>query len=161
MSPLDCAGLRAAIEPLAAGEPVTPEQRMHLEGCPSCQASLALAVRLERVLSEWPVTTPAPAFADRVVGVTRHEAWRREQVVDWSFNVAIAAGLVAVVAGLAAMVWLLGSAAGPAAATEVMADVAAALIARMRAQAAVVTTATLLLTTTLVAWWWAESEMRW
>jgi hypothetical protein len=161
MSPLDCAALRAAIEPLAAGEPLAPEQRTHLESCPACQASLALAVRLERVLSEWPVAAPAPAFADRVVGVTRREAWRREQVVDWSFNVAIAAGLFAVVAGLAAMAWLLGSAAGPAAATGVMADVAAALVDRMRAQATVVATATLLLTTTLVAWWWAESEMRW
>ena len=56
MSPVDCAALRDAIEPLAAGDAAdagaaAPTWR----GCASCQARLALAVRLERVLTEWPV----------------------------------------------------------------------------------------------------------
>ena len=99
MSPVDCAALRNAIEPLAAGEPPTPAQQAHLAGCASCQARLALAVRLERVLAEWPVPVPGPALAQRVLATTRQEAWQREQVVDWGFNVAIAAGLTAIVAG--------------------------------------------------------------
>ena len=97
MTAVDCAVLRDAIEPLAAGDAATPEQRAHLAQCASCQARLALAVRLERVLTEWPVAAPAPTFAQQVLAVTRQEAWRREQVMDWGFNVAIAAGLVAIV----------------------------------------------------------------
>ena len=113
MTPLDCAGLHQAIEPLAAGEPPTPAQAAHLESCASCQARLALAVRLERVLTEWPVRAHSPAFAQRVVAAAQRETWRQEQVVDWGFNLAIAAGLATVVVGLAALAWLVGSAAGP------------------------------------------------
>ena len=158
MSPMDCAALRNAIEPLAAGEPPTPAQQAHLAGCASCQARLALAVRLERVLTEWPVPVPGPALAQRVLATTRQEAWQREQVVDWGFNVAIAAGLTAIVAGVVAIVWLLGSAAGPAATAQVVTGVTSALLERMQGQAAVLATATLLLTATLVAWWWAEAR---
>ena len=158
MSAVDCAALRDAIEPLAAGDAATPDQHAHLAECASCQARVALALRLERVLAEWPVPVPGPALAQRVLATTRQEAWQREQVVDWGFNVAIATGLVAIVVGLVAMVWVLGSAAGPGATAEVMTDLAAALVTRMRAQVAVVATASLLLTATLVAWWWAEER---
>ena len=158
MSAVDCAALRDAIEPLAAGDAATPDQHAHLAECASCQARVALALRLERVLAEWPVPVPGPALAQRVLATTRQEAWQREQVVDWGFNVAIATGLVAIVAGVVAIVWLLGSAAGPAATTQVVTGVTTALLERMQGQAAVLATATLLLTATLVAWWWAEER---
>jgi AcrR family transcriptional regulator len=158
MTPHDCSGLHEAIEPLAAGEPPTPAQAAHLASCASCQARLALAVRLERVLTEWPVRAHSPAFAQRVVAAAQREAWRQEQVVDWGFNVAIAAGLATVVVGLAALAWLVGSAAGPLGSSAVVADAALSLLSRIRAQFAVMTTATLLLVTTLGAWWWAEGR---
>ncbi len=158
MSALDCAALREAIEPLAAGEPATPAQRAHLDTCAACQARLALAIRLDRVLSEWPAPVATPAFAARVVAATRQEAWRREQVVDWGFNVAVAVGLAAVVIGLAALAWLAGSAAGPATSSAVVAEATLSLLARVRAQFAVMSTATLLLAITLGAWWWAEAR---
>jgi hypothetical protein len=161
VTPLDCAALRDAIEPLAAGTPPTAQQRAHLDGCASCQAQLALAVRLERVLAEWPAPAPAAAFAQRVIEATRRQAWRREVVVDWGFNLAIASGLAAVVVGLASLVWLLGSAAGPAASSQLVTDATTALLDRVRSQAAVMATASLLLTTTLGAWWWAEGRGRW
>jgi len=161
MTAPECAALHEAIEPLAAGEPATPDQRAHLASCASCQARLALATRLERVLAEWPAPMPAPAFASRVLEARRREAWQHEQVVDWSFNIAIAAGLMAVLAGVASMLWLLGAAAGPATSSQVVADMAAALVARMRGQAMVLATAALLLTTTLGAWWWAEERQHW
>jgi predicted anti-sigma-YlaC factor YlaD len=161
MTALDCRAMAEAIEPLAGGEPPSRELQAHLDGCDSCRARLALAVRLERVLAEWPIPAPTPALASRVTAAARQESWRREQVVDWGFNVAIAAGLAAVVVGLAAVAWLLGSAAGPATSSAVVADAVLALLARVRAQFAVMSTATLLLATTLGAWWWAEGRVRW
>lgn len=161
MSAPACAALAAAIEPIAAGEPASAEQRAHLDACGSCRARLALAVRLERVLAEWPVPPPAPPFTLRVAEAARRETWRREQVVDWGFNVAIAAGLAAVLVGLASLAWLLGSAAGPGASATLLADAVASLLARLRSQVMVMGTGTLLLTTTLGAWLWAEGRMRW
>lgn len=158
MTPLDCAALREAIERLAAGEPATPAQRAHLDTCAACQARLALAIRLDRVLTEWPVPAATPTFASRVEAATRDEAWRREQVVDWSFNMAVAAGLAAVGVGIAALAWLAGSAAGPAASSAVVAEATLSILARVRAQFAVMSTATLLLAVTLGAWWWAEGR---
>ena len=45
-------------------------------------------------------------------------------MVDWGFNVAIAAGLCAVLGGLASLAWLLGSAAGPGASATLLAEAA-------------------------------------
>ena len=161
MSTSACAALADAFEPIAAGVPATPEQRAHLDSCESCRARLALAVRLERMLDEWPVPAPTPAFTLRVAEAARRETWRREQVVDWSFNVAIAAGLAAIVVGLGALAWLLGSAAGPGASATLLADAVGNLLVRLRSQAMVTATGTLLLTTALGAWLWAEGRMRW
>ena len=159
---LDCDDLLDVIDLIAAGEmSATTTVRAHLDGCESCRARLALATRLERVLAEWPAPAPAPAFASRVLEARRREAWQHEQVVDWSFNIAIAAGLVAVLAGAASMVWLLGAAAGPVTSSQVVADMATALVDRMRGQAMVLVTAAVLLTTTLGAWWWAEERQHW
>jgi hypothetical protein len=156
MTALDCAALAEAIEPLAGGEPATAAQQAHLDACAGCRARLALAVRLDRVLTEWPTPAPRPDLVHRVLEAVRRDAWRREVAVDWSFNVAIAAGLVAVVVGLAAFVWLLGSAAGPVGPSALVVETTTDLLARLQAQAAVTGTALLLLVTTLGAWWWAE-----
>lgn len=161
MTALTCAALADAFEGLAAGDPATVAQRAHLDTCDSCRARLALAVRLDRVLTEWPVTAPPPQFALRVAEAARREAWRREQVVDWGFNVAIAAGLCAVLGGLASLAWLLGSAAGPGASATLLADSLGSMLTQVRSQAVVMATATLLLTTALGAWLWAEGRMRW
>jgi predicted anti-sigma-YlaC factor YlaD len=156
-----CATLADALAPIASGVPATAEQQAHLDGCESCRARLALAVRLERMLVEWPVPAPTPAFTLRVADAARREIWRREQVVDWSFNVAIAAGLAAVLVGLGALAWLLGSAAGPGASATLLANAVGDLLVRVRSQAMVMATGTLLLTTALGAWLWAEGRMRW
>lgn len=161
MTVLTCAALVDAFEAIAAGDPATADQRAHLDSCDSCGARLALAARVERVLIEWPVTAPAPGFTLRVAEAARREVWRREQVVDWGFNVAIAAGLCAVLAGLAGLAWLLGSAAGPDASATVVAQTVGTLLVQLRSQAMVMATATLLLTTTLGAWLWAEGRLRW
>ena len=150
-----------AIESLAAGVPATPAEQAHLAACADCRARLELAARLEQILAEWPVTRPAPGFTTRVTVAARRETWREEQVVDWGFNIAIAAGVVSVVAGLVGMGWLLGSAASPADASRFVIDASVEVLSRLRGQALVVGTGSLLLTTGLGAWWWAEERWRW
>jgi hypothetical protein len=155
------AHLDDTIEALAAGTTPTEAEAAHLAGCPTCRSRLALAVRLERILTEWPVSTPAPDFAARVLAATRRDSWRAEQVVDWGFNAAIAAGLALAIAGVVSLVWVLGSAAEPAQASSLVAEAAREVLTRMRGQATVVGTATMLLATGLGAWWWAEEHWRW
>lgn len=158
-----CAIVRPDLEALAAGEPPTPAQQIHLDACPGCQAELALARRIERVLATWPTPAPPPHFELTVAAAARRERWRQEQVVDWGFNVALGTGLVALLAGLVGAMWVLGTtaSAGPAATSGVLATTATAALGVIRGQATVVGTATLLLTATLGAWWWAEERARW
>lgn len=153
--------LDEALEALAAGATPTPAEAAHLAACDACRARLALAVRLERVLAEWPVAMPTPDFAARVLSAARRDSWRAEQVVDWGFNAAIAAGVLLALAGLASLVWVLGSAAGPVETSGLVADAARDLLVRLRGQALVVGTATMLLATGLGAWWWAEERWHW
>lgn len=160
MTALDCRALHEVIEALADGQRATAAEQGHLDLCADCRARLALARRVERLLLEWPVAAPAPGFSARVGEMARREAWRAEQVVDWGFNIAIAAGLGAVAVGVASAAWLAGSAAAPADARVVL-DAAGDLVERLRGHATVAATGTLLLTTTLGAWWWAEERRRW
>lgn len=156
-----CPNVRPDIEALASGTTPTPEQQAHLAACPDCAAELALARRIERVLESWPTPAPPAHFALTVAAATRRERWRQEQVVDWSFNLALGAALTTVAAGVAGVVWVLGTTAGATGAPNLAATAAAAALAAMRAQAPVVGTATVLLATTLGAWWWAEERSRW
>lgn len=158
-----CAIVRPDIEALADGAAPTAAQQAHLDACAECQAELALARRIERVLAAWPTPAPPPHFALTVTAAARRERWRQEQVLDWGFNVALGAGLAALGTGLAGAAWVLGTTAGagPAAVPGLLATSADAALAVIRAQATVVGTATLLVTTTLGAWWWAEERARW
>ena len=115
---------------------------------------------LERVLTDVAGARARPRLRPAVAAAARRETWRQEQVVDWGFNVALAAGLVAIVAGLG----------GPGVAGRRrrpdrrrrrgwLADAAERAAGRGCArQATVMAMATLLLATTLGAWWWAEER---
>src|SRR6266850_7117083 len=93
-----------AVEPIVAGE-LTPDGRIadHLATCPNCAAALDSARRLERMLRARPVPRPAAQFTTRTIARVRRARWRSEQFLDVGFNVAIAAVVVAVIAG----VWML------------------------------------------------------
>ena len=116
MSPLDCAALRDG-DRAAGGRRAGHAGTARPPGgaAPPARPAWRWRVRLERVLDRMAGRRAGAGFRPAVWPRRASEAWRREQVVDWGFNVAIAAGLVAIVVGLAAMVWLLGSAAGPGA----------------------------------------------
>ena len=161
MTPALCGRLDEDLDALAAGAVPTPDQQAHLDACPRCRTQLALARRIERVLAGWPTTAPPRHFASTVAAAARRETWRQEQVVDWGFNLALAAGLAAMTIGLAALVWLVGAAAGSVAGPALPSVAVTGWLQAVRAQAPIVATATVLLATALGAWWWAEERGRW
>lgn len=156
-----CARVEAVVDEMAAGLEAAPELSGHVAGCAGCQARLALARRIDRVLADWPVATPPAHFAAEVARQARHDVWRQEVVVDWGFNIALTASLAFIVAGAAAFLWLLGAMADPVEASRLAARPLTALAGQVRGQGLVVGTATALLATTAAAWWWAEERRRW
>lgn len=155
-----CGALDDVLDALASGETASPAQQAHLAGCEACQARLALARRIDRALATWPAPLPPRHFAAAISAAARQDAWRQELVVDWGFNIALAASLGLIVAGALAFVWVLGVAGGPPEAS-LTADAVASLLTRLRSQLPVVGTASVLLVATAAAWWWADARDRW
>ena len=86
------------------------------------------------------------------------ELWKTERAIDLGFNLAIAAGVLVILAGAAGLAWSLGL-------LTITIDVAAILEAldarettgRMLWQVEAVAMSASLLTTGLGLWWWAEA----
>jgi anti-sigma factor RsiW len=148
------------IEAVAAGdEPEGEAFRAHVEGCPRCRAALARARALERALAARPAVDAPPRFAAAVAARVRHEYWRSEQRVDRMFNVAVAAGFIAIVAGTLALVNLSavaeGFGAGLSALFALAAEARSTPAARVPALSVYLLAGGFLVTTLLV-WSWAE-----
>ncbi len=128
----------------------------HLESCAACRALLQRARAVETALAVRPVVAPPSTFTTSVLTAVRRERWRAEQVLDLGFNVAVAAGILLIVAGVAALAWRTGlMAIGGDLAALITAGVTM-LASRVAPQAENVVLATLLLATALGVWWWAE-----
>ncbi|MGH9330247.1 MAG: hypothetical protein ACRD09_07390, partial [Vicinamibacterales bacterium] len=109
---MTCDEMDDRIEALAAGDdPHTEQTRAHLDGCVRCQAALARAHQIERLLAARPVEAAPPRFAAAVAAHVRRERWQSEQSLDRWFNVIVAACALLAAAGL----WLLANASGMAA----------------------------------------------
>ncbi len=156
-----CARVDEVIDEMAAGGTVAPDLATHLGACAGCQARLELARRIDRTLATWPVTTPPRQFAAAVAARARANAWRQEVVVDWGFNIALAASLALIVAGAGSFLWLLGAMADPVETSRLAVGRLGEVVGRLRGQAPVVVTATTLLATTVATLWWAEVRRRW
>src|SRR5579864_8217474 len=149
------------VEAIAAGE-VAPEGRIaaHLETCVDCAGALRAARAVDQMLRTRAVPAPPPNFTTKTMTRVRRARWRSEQYVDLAFNVAIAAVLIAIAAGI----WLLLARAGL---TGVAGD-AAGIVSRVVVDAArrhtpalpVYTGAAALVGTALLIWWWAERDFR-
>lgn len=157
----DCRRVDDLADEVADGAVLPPDLAAHAEACAGCRARLDLARRIALALATWPVAAPPPHFAAVVAAAAHREEWRREVVVDWGFNVAVAASLLIILAGVAALVWTLGAAADVSTASEATSAAMAGLLERLRGQAAVVGTTTVLLAGTVGAWWWVEARTDW
>src|SRR5262245_24491296 len=154
-----CSDVEALLAQIAGGEPLPEEVRDHLGVCPSCASALAQAQRIERLLQAREAP-PAPAgFTAAVLAAVSRERWRSEQVLDWGFNIAVAAGVALMIGGI----WLLLNASGLTALTS---DAAGALgasselfVSQFRMALPTYGSALLLVVATLGVWWWADRRM--
>ena len=153
-----CDELEPLIEAIADGtlEPA-PEHRAHLSSCARCSAELEHARGIEQWLTTRETPQPPTSFTATVMARILQEKWQTERVVDIGFNLAIAAGVLVILAGGAGLAWLLGV-------FTIEIDVMALLDAatsqvegRVINQLQTVAIAAVVLTMALVLWWWAEA----
>ncbi|MGE0041796.1 MAG: hypothetical protein AB7H88_17490 [Vicinamibacterales bacterium] len=155
-----CRGYADRFEAIAVGDE-EPDAAMaaHLEGCPACRGRLAMARAIERALATRPVAAPPDGFTGRVLDRVQHERWRAEQALDIGFNLAIGAGVLLIVAGIAGLAWASGFVAVGVDMTALVAGGVSATLARVAPDMPTVTLALLLLTTAVGVWWWAENDV--
>jgi hypothetical protein len=153
-----CDDLEPLIESIADGtfEPAA-EDRAHLSSCAVCSARLAQARNIEQWLTTRETPQPPPTFTAAVMGRIGQDNWNTERVVDIGFNLAVAAGVLVILAGGAGLAWSLGL-------FTIDVDVAGLLDAatsqvegRVINQLQTVAIAAAVLTMALVLWWWAEA----
>ena len=156
---MHCDHLEPLMEAIADGtfEPAG-EDREHLQTCAVCQARAAQARAIDEWLQVRAVPTPPASFTAGVMQRVARENWRTERVFDLGFNLAIAAGVLVILAGAAGLAWSLGY-------LTITLDLAALaefgggqLGQKVVSQIQNIGLAAMLLTMTLVLWWWAETE---
>lgn len=155
---MDCDALDLRLEALADDLAPDAGEAAHLSTCARCQARLRLARSMERVLQAREVPEPPDGFTAAVMARVQRERWRSEQLVDAGFNIAVAAGLGLIAAGLAALAWSLEWFSIDPGAVRIVADAAGQWLARIGEQLQMVAIAAVLLTTALGFWWWVEGE---
>jgi hypothetical protein len=154
-----CDHLEPLIEAIADGsyQPGTDDAQ-HLATCQVCSARVAAARGIESLLTLRDVAVPAPAFTAAVMARVGQERWKTERVIDLGFNLAMAAGIVFILAGAAGLGWSLGL-------VNITIDVQAiweafghsVVTSRVLSQVQTIAMASALLTMALVLWWWAET----
>ncbi|MGE0464570.1 MAG: anti-sigma factor [Vicinamibacterales bacterium] len=153
-----CDDLDDVIEAIAEGEAASAEHHAHVAGCAHCQARLAMARAVDRLLATRETPEPPAAFTFRVMERVGHAEWRAEQLVDVGFNVAVAAGIGLVVAGLVGLAWSLGWVTAERPTLEAVGTAIEPWLSNTLAKGPTVGLAALLLTSALGLWWWVEGE---
>ena len=153
-----CDELEPLIEAIADGshEPGA-EARQHLASCPSCAARLETARAIENQLAIREVAVPPASFTASVMARIGQEEWRTERVIDMGFNLAMAAGVLVILAGAAGLAWSLGFLNITVDVETIWQTVGAEMTGRVLSQVQTIGMAAVLLTMALVLWWWAEA----
>ena len=156
---MSCDEANAYIEAAAVGEPVPDEATAHIAGCRTCAARLALARRVDLTLQLRPVPSPPAHFTLAVMRRLRDQRWQAERVVDLGFNVAMIAGALILVIGLAGLAWRLGMFHVNDDVLRFAASTATLAARRIATDMRVVLAGMLFVTTAVGLWWWAEDAL--
>ena len=153
-----CDDLERVIEAIADGSLApSPDQDAHFLTCARCRARLEQARQIERWLAHREVPQPPPSFTAAVMARVGQEQWRAERIVDLGFNLAVAAGVLVILAGGAGAAWSLGLFTITLDASALVEMLSAEMEGRLINQLQTVAVAALLLTSALGLWWWAEA----
>ena len=153
-----CDELDAIIEAIAEGQARAGDHDAHLATCARCQSRVAMAQALDRLLATRETPEPPAAFTYRVMERVGREEWRVEQWMDVGFNVAVAAGVALVVAGVAGLAWSLGWLTVDRPTLEAVGTAIEPWVSSTLSKGPTVALAAVLLTTALGLWWWVEGE---
>ena len=148
------------IEAIAAGD-LTPEGRVaqHLTSCRNCAAALEAARRLEKLLRARPIPTPPQQFTSRTMARVRRARWRREQVVDAGFNLAIGLVALGVVVSVLLVMYRGGLTAVSPEAVGLVQSGLFSLVRRVAPSLPLYGAAAALVLSALAIWWWAERDV--
>jgi anti-sigma factor RsiW len=154
-----CNEIEPLIEAIADGSvAMSDAHAAHLASCARCAAQLERARAIEGWLALREAAVPPPSFTASVMAQIVNERWKAERVIDLGFNLAIAAGVIVILAGGAGLAWSLGF-------LNVTIDLdaiwqafaATEVTGRFLSQLQTFMMAAVILTMALVLWWWAET----
>ncbi len=154
---MQCREVDELIEAIAAAE-IQPDEEIaaHLRECPRCNASLALARRIDGLLMTMPAAPPT--FVPAVMRRVRNERWRSEQFFDLGFNLAIAAALAIVAGSIWLLLHLTGLEAVASNTAEVMTRASADAVQRITPVLPLYAGAASVLAAAIGVWWWVERD---
>jgi anti-sigma factor RsiW len=152
-----CDDVNLLVDAIAAGEEPDAEAASHIAGCARCTTALANAGTIERLLRDVPAAVVPAGFTSGVMSRIRRDRWRSEQVLDWTFNVAVSIGVLLIVLGLAGVAWMAGFISIGGDLMTVLSEQSPILLNRIARETQTILLAGLLLTTALGLWWWVES----
>jgi anti-sigma factor RsiW len=159
---MTCREVLNLVEAIAAGD-VTGNEAVsaHLASCPRCAGALAAARGIEAALARGPNPVPPARFTADVIARIRRERWRSEQQVDRIFNVAIAAAVLLVIGGIAALMNFGGLLAAVGNTWALLAVGTEEVVLAAAPRLATYVGAAGLLVSALAMWWWAERQVGW
>ena len=153
-----CDDLELVIEAIADGsQAMSAEQAAHVASCAVCAARLERARAIESLLQMREIAAPPASFTVIVMQRVGQELWKAERAIDLGFNLAIAAGLLVIVAGAAGLAWSLGFLTVTIDLAAIWDFIGAEATGRVLSQVQTLAMSAVLLTMALVLWWWAEA----
>ncbi len=153
-----CDEVNLLIDALAAGAEPDADTTSHIAGCVRCSTALANAAVVERALRDFPAPVVPAGFTNGVMARVRRDRWRSEQVLDWTFNIAVSIGILLIVVGLVGVAWVGGFVSIGDDLIAVLFEQSPILLTRITGEMQTIVMAGLLLTMALGLWWWVESD---
>jgi hypothetical protein len=153
-----CDDLEPLIEAIADDSlPLSAEDAAHVASCAICAARIDRAQSIEGLLSLREIAQPPAAFTQAVMARVVQDRWKAERAIDLGFNLAIAAGILVIVAAGAGLAWSLGLLSVTIDVDAIVRALDAGATGRLLSQVQTVAMSAVLLTMALILWWWAEA----